>query len=211
MTPADKLPPTSPADWIHGPRQGRWTYEDYAALPDDGHRYEIVEGVLYMSPAPNIEHQKIAGRIFYHLFTYVELAGLGTVLSSPVDVVLSRPNVFQPDVLVILNAGEEKLQESRIVGAPDLVVEVASPSTAINDRNRKYRVYARAGVKEYWIVDPGSRTIEVLVLEDGDYRSLGIFRGQAILPSQVVPELPVQVRQFFPPTRFEPARFEHEQ
>lgn len=201
MTPADKLPVTSPANWIPGPQQGNWSYDDYAALPDDGNRYEIVEGVLYMSPAASINHQKIVGRIFYYLFTYVELAGLGTVLTSPVDVVLSRPNIFQPDVLVILNAGQEKLQEAKIVGAPDLVVEVASPGSSINDRNRKYRVYARTGVREYWIVDPGTRTVEVLVLEDDDYRSLGVFREQATLPSQIVPELPVQVKQFFPPAR----------
>ncbi len=75
MTPADKLPVTSPANWIHGPQQGWWTYDDYAALPDDGNRYEIVEGVLYMSPAPSIDHQKIVGRIFYYLFTYIELEG----------------------------------------------------------------------------------------------------------------------------------------
>lgn len=201
MTPADKLPVTSPANWIPGPQQGNWTYDDYAALPDDGNRYEVVEGVLYMSPAPSIVHQKIVGRIFYYLFTYVELAGLGTVLTSPVDVVLSRPTILQPDVLVILNAGQEKLQEARIVGAPDLVVEVASPGSSISDRNRKYRVCAKTGVKEYWIVDPGTRSIEVLMLEDGDYRSLGVFREKATLPSQIVPELPVQVKQFFPPAR----------
>jgi len=201
MTPADKLPVTSPANWIHGPQQGRWTYDDYAALPDDGNRYEIVEGVLYMSPAPSIDHQKIVGRIFYYLFTYIELAGLGTVLSSPVDVALSRPNIFRPDVLVVLNAGQEKLQETKIVGAPDLVVEVASPGSSISDRNRKYRIYAKTGVKEYWIVDPGTRTIEVLVLEGDDYHSLGAFREKATLPTQIVPELPVQVEQFFPPAR----------
>lgn len=201
MTPADKLPVTSPANWIPGPQQGNWTYDDYAALPDDGNRYEIVEGVLYMSPAPSIVHQKIVGRIFYHLFTYVELEGLGTVLTSPVDVVLSRFDTLQPDVLVILNAGQEKLQEARIAGAPDLVVEVASPGSSISDRNRKYRVYVRTGVKEYWIVDPGTRSIEVLILENDDYRSLGVFREKATLPSQIVPALPVQVKQFFPTAR----------
>jgi Uma2 family endonuclease len=201
MTPADKLPVTSPANWIPDPQQGDWSYDDYAALPDDGNRYEIVEGVLYMSPAPSILHLKIVGRIFYYLFTYVELEEWGTVLTSPVDVVLSRPNIFQPDVLVILNAGQEKLQEARIVGAPDLAVEVASPGSSISGRNRKYRVYARTEVKEYWIVDPGTRSIEVLVLEDDDYCSLGVFREKATLPSRIVPELPVQVKQFFPTAR----------
>src|SRR5207249_9956788 len=94
---------------------------------------------------------------------------------APTDVELSAENVFQPDVFVILNAGLEKVKELRVVGAPDLVVEIASPSTAIQDRNTKYRVYAQAGVPEYWIVDPGTRTVEVLVLEDAEYDSLGVF------------------------------------
>ena len=81
--------------------------------------------------------------------------------------------------------------------APDMVVEVASPSTAAIDRLSKYDVYAHAGVPEYWIVKPDARTVEVLVLDGETYRSLGIFEGQAILPSQVVPALPVHVEQFF--------------
>lgn len=198
MTTADKLTVVTPADWVPGPKQGWWTYNDYAALPSDGKRYEIVEGVLYMSPSPNIIHQRIAGRIFRYLATYIEDAGLGLVLDAPTDVELSPIDVLQPDVLVVLNAGLEKVQELKVVGAPDLVVEVASPSTSTQDRNKKYRVYAKAGVMEYWIVDPGTQTVEVLVLEAGEYRSLGIFRGQATLPSQVVPNLPVRVEQFFP-------------
>ena len=197
-TTSDRLPVVTPADWVPGPKQGWWTYSDYAALPDDGKQYEIVDGVLYMSPSPSIIHQRIAGRIFRYLATYVEDAGLGLVLDAPTDVELSPIDVFQPGVLVVLNAGLEKVQELKVVGAPDLVVEVASPSTGTHDKRKKYDVYARAAVPEYWIVDPGSRTVEVLVLKAGTYHSLGIFRGQATLPSQVVPNLPVRVEQFFP-------------
>jgi Uma2 family endonuclease len=120
------------------------------------------------------------------------------VLGAPTDVELSPVDVFQPDVLVVLNAGLDKIQELKVVGAPDLVVEVASPGTGTYDKRKKYDVYARAAVPEYWIVDPGSRTVEVLVLKAGTYQSLGIFREQATLPSQVVPNLPVHVKQFFP-------------
>jgi Uma2 family endonuclease len=197
MTTTDKLPVVTPADWVPGPKQGSWTYNDYAALPDDGQLYEIVNGVLYMIPAPGIAHQKIAGRFFYYLFTHVELAGLGSVLSAPTDVELSPKDVFQPDVLVVLNAGLEKIKELRVIGAPDLVVEVASPGTATFDKGKKYDTYARAGVPEYWIADPGTRTVEMLVLDSDTYHSLGVFRGQAILPSRVVPEFPVHVEQFF--------------
>ncbi len=138
MTTTEKLPMVTRADWVPGPKQGWWTYSDYAALPDDGRQYEIVNGVLYMAPSPSTEHQKIAGRFFYYLFTHVELAGLGSVLSAPTDVVLSPIDVFQPDVLVILNAGLEKIKELQVIGAPDLVVEVASPRSSggyIRDHN----------------------------------------------------------------------------
>jgi len=87
--------------------------------------------------------------------------------------------------------------ESNILGAPDLVVEVASPGTAIYDRNDKYDIYARAEIPEYWIADPGTQTVEVLVLESGTYHSLGTFRALAILSSQVIPNMTVHVEQFF--------------
>src|SRR5438876_8021017 len=99
-TTSDRLPVVTPADWVPGAKQGWWTYSDYAALPVDGKRYEIVDGVLYMSPSPSIIHQRIAGRIFRYLATYVEDAGLGLVLDAPTDVELSPIDVFQPDVLV---------------------------------------------------------------------------------------------------------------
>ncbi len=198
MTPTtDRLPVVAPAGNILGPKQGQWTYRDYAALPDDGRRYEIVNGVLYMRPSPSGSHQSAALRFSLHLFNHVEAAGLGRVYIAPFDVELGPNVVVQPDVFVLLNEGLEKYTESRVIGAPDLVVEVSSPGTAIHDRNRKYRVYAKAGVPEYWIADPGTQTVEVLVLEDGEYISLGVFRGQAMLPSRMVPELSVHVEEFF--------------
>jgi Uma2 family endonuclease len=125
-----RLPMVAPAARVPGPKQGRWTYTDYAALPDDGQRYEIVKG-------------------------------------------------------------------NHIVGAPDLVIEVTSPGSATYDRHNKYAAYARAGVPEYWIADPWTRTVEVFWLGAGEYQSQGVFRGQATLPAQVVPSLPVQGAQFF--------------
>ncbi len=187
----------TPADWVPGPPQGSWTYEDYAALPDDGQRYEIVNGVLVMTPAPTPEHQDIVGEIYVALRAYVKLAGLGRVFMGPIDVQLSPNNTFQPDLVVVLNAHLERVAEKKIIGAPDLMVEIASPSTAAYDRLTKYEQYARAGITEYWIVKPTRRTVEVLVLENGEYRSLGVFDEQATLPSRVIPGLPVHVEQFF--------------
>jgi len=197
MLTIDELSVVTPADWVPGPPQGFWTYEDYAALPDDGIRYEIVNGVLVMTPAHSPEHQDIVGEFYAALRTHIKLAGLGRVFMGPIDVDLGPKNMFQPDVVVILNEHLDRVQAKKIVGAPDLVVEVASPSTAVIDRISKYENYARAGIAEYWIVKPERQTVEVFVLEDGEYRSLGVFSGQAALPSQVIPELPVRVEQFF--------------
>jgi Uma2 family endonuclease len=197
MPTIEELSVATPADWVPGPPQGSWTYDDYAALPEDEHRYEIVNGVLVMAPAPSPEHQDIVLEIASYLRTHIKLAGLGRVFPAPIDVDLGPKNVFQPDVVVVLNAHLDRVAAKKIVGAPDLVVEVVSPGSGVMDRIAKYAVYARAGIPEYWIVNPLRQTIEVSVLEDGEYHSLGVFHRQDLLPSRVVPGLPVRVEQFF--------------
>jgi Uma2 family endonuclease len=187
-----------PANLVPGPGQGQWTYADYAALPDDGRRYELMDGVLLMSPSPTPNHQFIVGRLFFYLCQRVDFAGLGRVLQAPVDVELAPKTVCQPDVLVLLGKNVAKIAEKRIVGAPDLAIEVASPGTAAYDRLTKIYAYARYGVQEYWIVDPRSCSIEVFVLENHGYHSLGMFEGKDTLPSQVVPGIRlIRVEQFF--------------
>ncbi|MBV9231890.1 MAG: Uma2 family endonuclease, partial [Chloroflexi bacterium] len=188
----------APADWVPGPPQGQWTYKDYAALPDDGNRYEVLSGVLYMAPSPDRWHQKASGAIFYHLYASVQLAGLGEVYSCPFDVILDAKNTFQPDILVVLNEHLDRITKRGVVGAPDLAVEIASPSTARIDLSEKLSAYASAGVPEYWVVNPDSRTVEVFVLKHGIYNSLGIYYGPAVLPSRIIPNLNVKVEQFFP-------------
>lgn len=198
MTTSERLTVVTPADNTFGPEQGHWTYNHYAALPDDGQHYEIVDGVLYMTPpSPTGWHQKSTGWFFYHLMTHVQLTGLGEVYVAPFDVELDYKTVVQPDVFVLLNESKHKFTPARVVGAPDLIVEISSPSTATHDRSRKHNAYERAGVKEYWIADPGSHTIEVLHLEGSRYITQGVFSDEDTLPSLVVPLLPVQVKQFF--------------
>jgi Uma2 family endonuclease len=194
--PLDVLPVVTVAAPLVGPPQGRWTYADYAALPDDGNRYEIIAGVLYTTPAPGAGHQSVSARLVTFLVTHVEFAGLGRVFAAPVDVELAPDTVVQPDIVVILSANLDRITPSRIIGAPDLVVEILSPGTAGYDRREKQDAYARAGVGEYWIVDPGAQTVELLTLDQGRYRSHGVFRGQARLPSSAV-TLPVPVERFF--------------
>jgi Uma2 family endonuclease len=194
--PLDVLPVVTAAAPLVGPPQGRWTYADYAALPDDGNRYEIIAGVLYTTPAPGAGHQSVSARLVTFLVTHVEFAGLGRVFAAPVDVELAPDTVVQPDIVVILSANLDRITPSRIIGAPDLVVEILSPGTAGYDRREKQDAYARAGVGEYWIVDPGAQTVELLTLNKGGYRSHGVFRGQARLPSSAV-TLPVPIERFF--------------
>ena len=194
--PRDILPVVTVAAPLVGPPQGRWTYADYAALPADGNRYEIIAGVLYMTPVPGTGHQSVSARLVTFLVTHVEFAGLGRVFAAPVDVELAPDTVGQPDIVVVLDANRSRITPFRIIGAPDLVVEILSPSTAGYDRREKQDAYARAGVGEYWIVDPGAQTVELLTLAPGGYRAPGVFRGQARLPSSVV-TLPVPVERFF--------------
>lgn len=197
MTIIEKLPTVVPADWVPGPKQGRWTYDDYAAFPEDGHRYELVNGVLYMSPSPSWFHQEVVGAFYRYLYAHVKSEDLGGVLVAPIDVELAPNTVFQPDVVVLLKANRKKLRDRHIVGAPDLVVEVVSPGTETHDRHRKLDAYIRAGVSEYWIADPEARTVEVLTLGVGEYFSQGVYLGKATIPSQVVPGLVVPIEQFF--------------
>ena len=198
MTVLERFSVVIPADWMSGPGQGHWTYNHYAALQEDGHRYEIVDGVLYMSPSPSEPHQSAAGLFHYYLLLHVQISGLGRTYIAPLDVELALDTVVQPDVFVILNARRGRITPSRIVGAPDLVVEVSSPSTVGYDRRQKQDTYARVGVSEYWIVDSTAQTVEVLLLEGKEYHSQGLFTGQTGILSQVVPTIiDVPVEKFF--------------
>ena len=188
----------TPADWVVGPKQGHWTYNHYAALPEDGQHYEIVDGVLYMTPSPNKSHQDAVLWFSHYLLHHVKIAGLGQVFIAPFDVELAPDVVVQPDIIVVLQAGTEKITATRIVGAPDLVVEVSSPGTVGYDRRVKQDAYARAGIPEYWIADPAAQTVEVLLLEGNVYHSLGVFSGQMALSSRVVPTIAeIHAEQFF--------------
>ena len=197
MTTTAKFPTVVPADWIPGPPQGQWTYVDYVAIPDDGNRYEVLKGVLYMSPAPTPSHQRISVRLTALLFQFVEAAGYGQVFHAPTDVELSPGDIVQPDEFVLLNANIGQVGDKRVSGAPDLIVEILSPSTMYHHLHGKLDAYERAQVPECWIVNPGERTVELFVLENETYRSLGAFQGDNVLPTQIVPDWSVPVERLF--------------
>ena len=138
----------------------RQTYKDYCATPDD-ERYELINGRLVMVPAPNPKHQRVLLALALKLGNFNEEHRLGQVYVAPYDVFLSDTNVVQPDVLFISRAREHTVTEQNVRGAPDLVIEILSPSTAEKDLGEKHELYERHGVLEYWIVDPTAETIAV--------------------------------------------------
>jgi Uma2 family endonuclease len=142
---------------------GAWTYEDLFALPDDGKRYEIIEGELYEIPSPTSAHAITIMNLIALLLPIVGKLG-GRLITAPLDVFFPGADPVQPDILVILPDGEARIERRGIEGAPDLVVEVISPSKRGHDLLLKRALYGRAGVREYWLLDPETRTIEILTL-----------------------------------------------
>jgi Uma2 family endonuclease len=142
-----------------------FTYEDYKSLPESmDRRYELMDGELLMVPAPTTLHQIVSQNIEFLLLQHVRATGCGRILHAPVDVVLGegkRRDVVQPDIVFISNARAHIVTKPEVAGAPDLVIEILSPGTEDRDRGYKRTLYERMGVREYWIVDPEGRTVEV--------------------------------------------------
>ncbi len=181
------------------PPQGKWTYEDYRHLPDDGMIYEIIEGELHMAPAPIPIHQEYGGEMFWALQNFAKKHGVGKAYIAPLDVIL--PGVaepVQPDVLFILKERLHIVQPGRIEGAPDIIVEVLSPSNWNIDRGKKFRAYAQSGVREYWIIDPQARTIELFVLRASAYHLIDNYAVGATVRSEVLPGFEVNVEDICP-------------
>ena len=164
--------------------QIKFTYRDYLLLPE-GDRRELIEGDFYVVPAPSFNHQSFLRNLSIILWDFVRANGLGVVLWAPTDVVLSETTVVQPDILFVSNERREIITEANVSGAPDLVVEILSPGTMERDKELKLNLYARHGVREYWIVDPDARSVQVLELEadaisDSNYTSGTVF--SSLLP-----------------------------
>lgn len=182
------------------PPQGRWTYEDYKRLPDDGWRYEVIEGELYMAPAPRPRHQEAAINLATAMSQFARSKSLGKVYTAPIDVLLpGLASPVQPDVLFIAADRLDIVQEEFIQGPPDLVIEVLSPSNWLDDRRTKFRLYARARVREYWIVDPERRTIEVFALRGHSFTLLNRYEAGETVRSEVLPDFEVAVNEVCPP------------
>jgi Uma2 family endonuclease len=146
------------------------TADDYLAMADDGRRYQLFDGELVeMTPGPSVRHQLILRQMIVQLHGHAEARGLGTIIPSPVDVILGPRTVIQPDLLFIAAAHLAALDMDRVRIAPDLAVEILSLWTRSEDLGRKADVYAAAGVAHYWIVDPEARSIAEWILEGGRF------------------------------------------
>ncbi|MBT9160891.1 MAG: Uma2 family endonuclease [Dehalococcoidia bacterium] len=154
------------ANVIEVPQKGGYTYQDYAKLPE-GAPYQLIGGNLVMTAAPSTYHQIISASLMLTLSNFVHEQQLGVVLYAPIDVYFEETETYQPDIIFISRERLNMIEEERIKGAPDLVVEILSPTTAYYDLKKKFKVYEKHGVEEYWVVDPGDRSIAVYENREG--------------------------------------------
>jgi len=167
-------------------KKKKYTIADYMLL-EEGAPFQLIENELIMSPSPNPEHQLLSIRISYLMMSYLESVNdQGFLVAAPMDVYLDEDNAFQPDVLYISADRKEQLVKTRIEGAPDLVIEILSPSNAYYDLRQKKDVYEKHGVKEYIIFDPLQETGELYTLENGVFQMKQKASKTANLKSDVI-------------------------
>ena len=131
------------------------TYDDFLLFPDDGKRHELIDGEHYVTPSPNTKHQRVSGNLYFVIRAWLEEHPIGQVFYAPFDVVFSRFDVVEPDLLYLSNERVAQVVTTQhVTGAPDIVVEIGSPGTRKRDETIKRRLYERSGVSEYWVVDP---------------------------------------------------------
>jgi len=176
--------------------QTRLTYADYLKTSDD-ERYELLSGELFRLPSPKEIHQYILGQLHLRLGTFIYERNLGKVYVAPFDVVLSETDVVQPDVIFVSNQRSGVITADNIRGAPDLVVEILSPATAVRDRTLKLDLYAQHGVQEYWIVDPDAKSITVHVRSGNRFEIAGIYEEEQSLRSPTLSHFSIALPELF--------------
>lgn len=177
-------------------KKDKYTYEDYLRTPEDK-RYELIGGELIMVPAPTMKHQEISIELSYLLMKYNKENDMGKFYVAPTDVYLDDENVVQPDILFVSKERSEIITEANVKGAPDLVVEILSPSSAYSDLVKKKALYARFGIKEFWVVAPDEKTVETFLLEGNTYRTSQSFSEADNLTSNMFPGLIIELKKLF--------------
>jgi Uma2 family endonuclease len=177
------------------PVDTRLTYDDYCLLPNNGRRYEIVDGELLVTPSPRRAHQKVVTQLTRFLGNFVETTGCGEVYVAPFDVVFSLFDVVEADILYVSKERASVITEKNVQGAPDLVVEVLSESTAEIDRTTKLKLYARYGVQEYWLIDPEECTAEIYRREARGFERTATLKASDSLTTPLLPGFSVPLRK----------------
>jgi Uma2 family endonuclease len=183
------------------PVQGEWTYEDYRRLPDDGRRYEVIHGVLYVNPAPRLLHQYVSSELLWRFQSFVRKRRLGFVLGAPLDLRLPGgvANPVQPDLLFVRREKAPDWKGQSLIGVPDLVVEIVSPGSRRFDRIVKLAAYQEAGVPEYWLVDLDACSVAVYALnDDGQYAEHCRGGRGEMVASRTLQGLRIKVSHLFP-------------
>ncbi|MFQ5489455.1 MAG: Uma2 family endonuclease [Phycisphaerae bacterium] len=183
------------------PEPIRLTYQDYCALPDDGKRYEVLDGGLRVSPSPTTKHQRVVFLLSRLLAHHVEREKLGEILVAPLDVVLGPNDVVQPDVVYVSQANASIITDDNIQGAPDLVIDVIARSNPQLDTRDQRQVYSRCGIPFYWIVDPWRQTLLELQRVEKDYAEVTCCHAGDRLTPQLYPDLVIEVDTLWTPTR----------
>ncbi len=174
-----------------------WTYTRMLAELPEGSRYELYGGNLVpMSPSPSYEHNRISRRLEKILSRIIEDTGIGEIMHAPMDVELAPNEVVQPDLFVLLYPIQARIAR-HIIGAPELVIEIVSPGSSKSDRIEKKAIYARHGVKEYWLVDPAYKAIEINTLQGNSYQTHDYAELQGEVSSALLPELVVTCEEVF--------------
>ena len=174
----------------------KYTYEDYLKTSDDK-QYELIDGELLMTPSPVPNHQRISRKLEFILEKFVTEINLGEIFDAPCDVYLDDENVIQPDILFISLDRLAIIGEKNIQGAPDLAVEIISENSAYKDMVQKKRLYARFGVKEYWVVIPDCEEIEIYILKDNTYRLYKSYNKSDNLESPLLKGLNIALKDIF--------------
>ena len=179
----------------------RLTYDDVLHFPDDGKRHEIIDGVHYVTASPNLRHQEVVGRLYAEIYLHLKShPEAGRVFIAPLDVVLSRYDVVEPDVLFVATDQADVLIEKNLQGPPSLAVEVLSPSTRKRDARLKRDLFERTGVREYWLVDPELDTVQVFRPDDGGkYRRIAELTAEDDheLTTPLLPAWALRMRDLF--------------
>ena len=172
-----------------------WTVDDYLLLGEIKTPCQLINGELIMSPAPNPEHQRISGKLFKILDQATQ--GDGEVFFAPIDLYMDEKNVFQPDLVYLSDQNKNYLTARGIEGPPDMVVEIISPSNSYTDRNQKKDSYLAFNIKEYWIVDPGNRTIEIYTPEGGGNVAVVFVSGEGEITSTIEAKVRFNLKEIF--------------